>query len=104
MILGLPKRTMMIAGVAVVLAFFFLFGGNRWISQGFASGPCEFTVSADALNVRAAPHAKAPVVDKIAEGEKVKAYPVVKGGFRMLAETRWVADSYLERRTGSVCG
>lgn len=103
MILGFPKRTVMIAAVLAGLAFFFVFGGDKWISQGFAAGPCQFTVSADALNVRGAPHAKAPVVGKVKDGETVNAYPVVKNGFRMLAETRWVADRYLDQRKGSAC-
>ncbi|MGH3516839.1 MAG: SH3 domain-containing protein [Haloechinothrix sp.] len=103
MILGFPKRTVIIAAALVGFAFFFLLGGKEWFSQGFASGPCRFTVSADSLNVRAAPSAKAPIVDKIKSAEEINAYPVVKNGFRMLAETKWAADEFLEQRAGSVC-
>lgn len=103
MLLGFPKRTLIIAGVLVVVGFLTLSGGLEKVLSSFKSGPCQFTVSADVLNVRALPSTKAPVVDTLSDGEELSAYPAVKNGFRMLSETKWAADKFLTKVPGTIC-
>ena len=68
-----------------------------------AGQPCQVEVTADVLNVRAAPDARAAVVDTLPQGTVTGAESVVDGGFRMLGEGRWAAEEYLDQAPGSAC-
>lgn len=103
MLLGVPKRTLIVVALLVGVGLMVMTGGAEKIFAGFKGGPCRFTVSADTLNVRGAPARQAPLVDTVAQGEELRAYPVVKNGFRMVSETRWAADEFLTKVEGSVC-
>lgn len=103
MLLGFPKRTLIIVAALVVVGFLTLSGGLEKMFAGFKSGPCQFTVAADVLNVRALPTKKAPVVDTLSDGEELSGYPAVKNGFRMLSETRWAAEEFLAKVPGTIC-
>lgn len=102
MILGMPKRTLIIAAALLGVALLGTTGGVERLMGGFSES-CRFTVSADALNVRSAPHEKAPVMEQVAKGDEVDAKPVVKNGYRMLEANRWVSDEFLTSAAGSVC-
>lgn len=102
MILGIPKRALMIAAVLVGVTVIYILGNaaeksgvNGGSSTG-ADGPgCQFTVSADVLNVRSSPSTRAKVVDKVARNDALDAEATVRNGFRKLADDGWVAEEYL---------
>lgn len=72
--------------------------------DGTEPGPesCTITVTADTLNVRAGPGTEYPTVDQLSQGTVVPAEPDTSGGFRKLAEGRWVAGEYANPSAG--CG
>ncbi|WP_246009698.1 hypothetical protein [Actinokineospora cianjurensis] len=61
-------------------------------------------VTADVLNVRAAPEAAAAVVGKFKTGAETDAEKVVQNGFRKLGENRWAATEFLKPLDGRDCG
>ena len=54
MLLGVPKRALIIAGVLAVVAFVVANGGVQKMFAGFVSGPCHVTVISTLAKVRAA--------------------------------------------------
>jgi hypothetical protein len=71
-------------------------------SGGSSDDPprCTVTVTADVLNVRAGPGTEHPTVDRLANDDVVDAEREISGGFRKLAEGRWVADEFVRASTG----
>lgn len=102
MILGIPKRALFIAAVLVGVTLIYILGnsdpkagGDGGGSTGSNSPGCQFTVSADVLNVRSSPSTRSEVVGKFKEEATVDAEPTVRNGFRKLADRGWVAEEYL---------
>jgi len=101
-ILGIPKRALTIAAVLVGVAVIYIMGngdpqaGGQSGGSANATGPgCQFTVSADVLNVRAAPSTNSQVIDRVTQDETVDAEPTVRNGFRKLADKGWVAEEFI---------
>lgn len=65
---------------------------------------CEVEVTADVLNVRGGAGTRFDVLDRLREGDRIEAMPVVRNGFRQLAEGRWAASRYLVVTERSGCG
>jgi hypothetical protein len=104
-----PKRTLVIgAGLVGVLALYVL--GNQNGEQGAGSSPaanpsqCRVTVTADVLNVRAAPDATSERVGAFRRGAETVAEKVVENGFRKLGDNRWVSAQYIQAMPGHDCG
>lgn len=102
MVLGIPKRALFIAAVLVGVALIYIMGnadpragGNGGGSTGGDTAGCQFSVTADVLNVRSSPSTRAKIVDKVTEEQTVDAEPTVRNGFRKLAEQGWVAEEFL---------
>lgn len=101
MLLGIPKRSLMIAVALVGIALVNILGDGR--QQGTeesggetpASPGCQFTVTADVLNVRKAPSTDASIVRKVRQDVTVNAVPTVRNGFRKLADAGWVSEEFL---------
>jgi uncharacterized protein YgiM (DUF1202 family) len=74
-------------------------GGTSGGSSGGAQR-CTVTVTADVLNVRAGPGTAHPAVDRLSRGDVVDAQRETSGGFRKLADTRWVADEFVRPSAG----
>lgn len=109
MILGIPKRTLVITAVLAGVLFVYILGDERrGISDidvgGSAEPGCQFSVTADVLNVRSAPSTDADVVDKVTRDETVDASSTVRKGFRKLGDERWVAKEFLTPVSGASCG
>jgi hypothetical protein len=61
---------------------------------------CTVTVTADVLNVRAGPGTVHPIVDRLPRYKVVDAQREITGGFRKLAESRWVAEEFVRPSAG----
>jgi hypothetical protein len=104
-----PKRSLLIGGaLAGVLVLYVLGTQNRPEEGGGEpaanSTQCRVTVTADALNVRAAPAADAQRVGRYTRGTQVDADRVVENGFRKIGENRWVATEFIQPLPGRDCG
>ena len=69
-----------------------------------SASACRVAVTADVLNVRASPDAKAQIVGKFQRNAEADAEEVVQNGFRKLAEGRWVANDFVKPLQGRDCG
>ena len=104
---GLSKRTLMIVAGGVGVIAIYVMGDER---QPGAAEPaadpaqCRVTVTADVLNVRAAPALDAPVVGKYLRDAETDADKLVENGFRKLGDERWAASEYLAPKSGHDCG
>lgn len=100
---GLSKQTLIIIGALVVVLLLFSFrdGGGAGASGG--QGSCQFTVTADVLNVRQAPAMNAPVVGKLTGDEETGARSTVRNGFREIAADRWAAAEFLDADGMNTC-
>ena len=108
MLLGVPKRTLIIAAVLAGVFVVYLVGDGRGgvngIDVGGVTGSgCRFTVTADALNVRSGPSTGAGVVGELARRQTVTASATVRDGFRKLGDRGWVSAEYLRPVPGSSC-
>lgn len=111
MVLGVPKRTLIVA--AALIGLIVLYGmGNEGQAGGARSGgtesaatsaPCRVTVNANVLNVRSLPSSRAAKVDTLRKGQEVEADKVVQEGFRKLGPDRWVSNDFLTPIEGD-CG
>lgn len=99
MVLGIPKRSLIIAAVLVGVSLVYILGADEQQPPGdgreATQTGCEFTVTADVLNVRASPSTKARVVGKFQQEATVYAEPTVRNGFRKLADRGWVAEEFI---------
>lgn len=102
MILGMPKRALLIGAGLVAVVLIYVFSSGNDASAGSdddpdsSKGKCEVSVSADMLNVRAEPDVDSDVVDQLEGDAEVEAGTEVRDGYRQLGEERWAADKYLE--------
>jgi hypothetical protein len=109
-VFGLSRRAMiLIGGGAVVLAL--AFSNNKQPQDAAAADAatadptqCRVTVTADVLNVRAAPALDAPIVGKFLKNAETNADKVVENGFRKIANDRWAASEFLTPKEGHDCG
>jgi hypothetical protein len=108
MILGIPKRLLIVVGLVAGVLVVYLSGADQRASEGAESGAgagaCRMTVTADVLNVRAGPSTDTDVVGKYLRDAEADALPEVKDGFRKLAENRWAAEEFLRPVDGAKCG
>ncbi|MFC4004478.1 SH3 domain-containing protein [Prauserella oleivorans] len=106
MVLGIPKRTLIILAVLVGVVVIYAIGSDQRSSgaEGSASGGCTVTVTADILNVRSAPSLQGEIVGKLEQDAETEATKVVQNGFRRIDENRWAADEFLEPVDGASCG
>lgn len=105
---GLSKRTLIVIGIAVGVLTLYLMGSDnqRQDSTEPVANPsqCRVTVTADILNVRAAPAMDAPIVGKFMRDAETDADKVVQNGFRKLTGDRWAAEQFLAPKQGHDCG
>lgn len=103
--LGIPKRTLIIVAVLAGVAYVYALGSDQRSSNAETGAPpaCRVTVTADILNVRAGPGMDAEIVGKLKQNTETDAQPLVRNGFRELAEGRWAADEFLEPVDGARC-
>lgn len=103
MVLGVPKRTLIIAMAFVGVALIYLYGSEQRATDAPANAGCTLTVNADVLNVRSAPSTTARIVGKFPMDATVTAQPTVRNGFRMLEADRWAADRFLTPMDDAAC-
>jgi hypothetical protein len=102
-ILGIPKKTLIIIGaIAVVVFIFAVSKKNEADAQGSATG-CKVSVTADVLNARETAAGDGKVVGKYLRGAEFDAQPVVQNGFRKIADDKWVANSFVQPVAGAKC-
>lgn len=107
MILGIPKRTLIIFAVLLGIVLIYLIGADKDKPQGSAGGGsagCTMTVTADVLNVRSAPDPNAAIVGMFNQNAQTPAEPVVQNGFRKIAENKWAKTEFLKPVDGANCG
>ncbi|GAB2999528.1 SH3 domain-containing protein [Amycolatopsis acidiphila] len=106
MILGIPKRVLIIVAVLVGIGIIYVMGVDKRSSEGATGGPggCKVTVTADVLNVRAAPDPNAQIVGKFNQNAQTGAEPVVQNGFRKLTDSKWAKTDFLAPVAGTACG
>ncbi|GGS24031.1 MULTISPECIES: SH3 domain-containing protein [Actinokineospora] len=100
-----PKRALLIGGVAVV-ALVYSMGmepPNGETAPTGGEGACKVIVTADVLNVRAKPDVKSEIVGKFNMGAETVADKAVENGFRKLAQDRWAAEEFLKPLPGHDC-
>jgi len=104
-ILGIPKRMLIIVVVLVGIGIIYVTGADKR-SAGASSSPtgCKVTVVADVLNARSAPTADAGIVGKYNKDAQIDAQPVVQDGFRKIADNKWAKTEFLTPLAGSKCG
>ncbi|MFF0146783.1 hypothetical protein ATK36_2547 [Amycolatopsis sulphurea] len=103
MILGLPKKALIIIGAAVVVFIFYVVNQKGEADAQGAPTGCTMSVTADVLNARETPAGDGKIVGKYLNGAKFNAQPVVQNGFRKVVEGKWVADGFLKPLDGSRC-
>lgn len=109
MVLGVPKRILIIIAVVIGIGFIYLTGANERTSEGAeggGAGPtgCRMVVTADVLNVRAGPGTNTDIVGKFKENAETDAELEVRDGFRKLGENRWASAEFLKPMGGANCG
>lgn len=106
MFLGIPKRALIIVAVLAGIGLIYLMGTTRQASEGATGGGsagCRVTVTADVLNVRAAPDAGSEIVGKFNQNAETDAQIEVQNGFRKLADNKWAKTEFLQPVSGTNC-
>ncbi|HJQ47182.1 MAG TPA: SH3 domain-containing protein [Amycolatopsis sp.] len=105
MILGLPKKIVVIAAVLIGVGIIYLMGIDKQQSEatGGSTG-CKVTVTADVLNVRAAPDPGSGIVGKYNQNAVTGAEVQIENGFRKLADNKWAKTDFLQPVAGTNCG
>ncbi|MDQ0377422.1 SH3 domain-containing protein [Amycolatopsis thermophila] len=105
MFLGIPKRALIIVAILAGVGLIYVMGNDQQASGGSGGGPggCRVTVTADVLNVRAAPDAGAEIVGKFNQNAETDAQIEVQNGFRKIAENKWASAEYLKPVSGANC-
>ena len=106
-----PKRTFIVVAVLVGIVILYVLGSEKQrenqTNQGAAPAAnataCRVQVTADVLNVRAAPDAKAQIVGKFQRNAESDAEKVVQNGFRKLSDNRWVSNDFIKPIQGRDC-
>jgi len=104
--LGIPKRALIIVAILAGVGLIYLMGNDKQASEGAeggGSGGCRVTVTADVLNVRAAPDAGSEVVGKFKQNAETDAQVEVQNGFRKLGDDRWASTEFLKPVSGTTC-
>lgn len=102
MILGMPKRALLIGAFLVVVVLIYVFSSGNDATAGSdgdsddAAAQCEVSVTADTLNVRAEPDIDSDIVDQLEEDTEVEASTKIRDGYRELDDDRWAAAKFLE--------
>ncbi|MBK1789310.1 SH3 domain-containing protein [Prauserella cavernicola] len=106
MVLGIPKKTIILVALLVGVVVVFAIGSDQESSgaEGGDSDACLVTVTADVLNVRAEPGTHSEIVGKYKHDSEAEATTVVRNGFRQLGENRWAHDDFLQPVDGAKCG
>jgi len=104
-ILGIPKKVLIIVVVLVGIGIIYAVGMNKRNSDaaGGSTG-CKVTVTADVLNVRAAPDPNAQIVGKYNQNATTGAEIEIQNGFRKLADNKWASAQFLQPVSGTNCG
>jgi hypothetical protein len=104
-ILGIPKRMLIIVVVLVGIGIIYVTGADKRAADASSSPTgCKVTVVADVLNARSAPAADAGIVGKYNKDAQIDAQPVVQDGFRKIADNKWAKTEFLTPLAGSKCG
>jgi hypothetical protein len=105
-ILGIPKRILIIIAVLAGIGLIYVMGSDKRASEGATGGStgCKVTVTADVLNVRAAPDPNAEIVGKFNQNAETGAEIQIENGFRKLAENKWAKTEFLKPVDGTNCG
>ncbi|SDD17469.1 SH3 domain-containing protein [Actinokineospora iranica] len=102
-----PKRTMLVGAALVGVVVVYSMGveppGRDGSAPASSESKCRVEVTADVLNVRAAPDGKAEIVGKFKQGAEADAEVIVQNGFRMLGENRWASAEFLKPLPGRAC-
>lgn len=105
MVMGIPKRGVVIIAVLAGIGIIYVMGTDkRAASQGGPTAGCRVTVTADVLNVRAAPDPNSEIVGKFNHSAETAAELEVQNGFRKLADNKWASAEFLQPVKGSNCG
>ena len=111
MVVLAPKRTLVVVAVLVGVVILYVLGKDKQdannagtAAPAASSSACRVAVTADILNVRATPDAKAQVVGKFQRNAEADAEKVVQNGFRKLSEGRWVSNDFVKPLQGRDCG
>lgn len=107
MLLGIPKRTLLVFAFLIAVVLIYVFGSERGVSagtDGSSGADCRVSVTADVLNVRAGPSIDAKVVDQVGNETETDATTKVTNGYRKIADGRWASDRYLQPVDGARCG
>ncbi|MEU6646250.1 SH3 domain-containing protein [Saccharomonospora sp. NPDC046836] len=106
MVLGIPKKTLIVVGVLAGVVVIYALGSDQSSSgaEGAGTAGCRVVVTADILNVRAEPRIGAEIVGKYQHNAESDASTVVQNGFRRLDENRWAAEEFLRPVDGANCG
>ncbi|CRK59877.1 hypothetical protein [Alloactinosynnema sp. L-07] len=100
----LVPKTVLIGGAVVAVAYMYSVGGDaNGSSPTSGAAKCRMSVTADVLNVRAAPDIHAGVVGKFKQGAETDADTVVRNGYRQLAANRWASTDFLQALPGRTC-
>lgn len=99
----LPKRTLLIGGALVGVVSMYSMGVESPNAPASSAAKCRVSVTADVLNVRAAPDGHADIVGKFKQGAETDALPTVQNGFRMLGPNRWASAQFLQPLPGRTC-
>jgi hypothetical protein len=104
-ILGIPKRAVIIVAVLAGIGLIYVMGADQRAASGGddSTAGCRVTVTADVLNVRAAPDPNAKVVDRYDRDAEIGAATEVQNGFRKLADDKWASTEFLKPVQGSHC-
>ncbi|GAB3579388.1 hypothetical protein GCM10027445_47880 [Amycolatopsis endophytica] len=106
MFLGIPKRALIIVAVLAGIGLIYVMGTDKQSPEGAEGGGssgCRVTVTADVLNVRAAPDAGSEIVGKFNQNAETDAQVEVQNGFRKLADDKWASTDYLQPVSGTNC-
>lgn len=103
---GLSKRAMTLIGGGATVLVLYVYGDKQPQDAAAAvvdPAQCRVTVTADVLNVRAAPALDAPIVGKFLKDAETNADKVVENGFRKIANDKWASEEFLAPKDGYDC-
>jgi uncharacterized protein YgiM (DUF1202 family) len=103
-----PKQTLVIGGVLAVGLILYGMSSGQQPSQNSTptanTTQCRVTVTADVLNVRAAPAVSSQKVGQLTRGQETDADKAVQNGFRKVGENRWISADFVKPLSGRDCG
>jgi hypothetical protein len=102
-ILGIPKKILIIGALAVVVLIYIVSANKQPAGATASPTGCKVAVTADVLNARSAPVPGAGIVGKYLKDAQVDAMPVVQNGFRQLDKDKWASTQFLTPTAGSHC-